>query len=90
MYFNKLIFFVGKDDKEKELCTTIPEYPLGDVYVGNYFECKKPVFGSFLSITLKQGTPRHISLCEVEVFQTKISKFTSPHTGGEGILDIFG
>ncbi|KAL9970891.1 hypothetical protein ACROYT_G023346 [Oculina patagonica] len=60
---------VGKDNK-KDLCTTIPKYS-SQQDQGNYFECKRAVVGSFLNITLKRGTPRQISLYEVEVFQTK-------------------
>ncbi|XP_078374588.1 uncharacterized protein LOC144658123 [Oculina patagonica] len=61
---------VGKGDT-KNICTTIPKYS-HQKDEGNYFECKKTVAGSFLEITLKQDPQRQISLCEVEVFQTKI------------------
>ena len=64
-------FFLGKDDrKETDLCTTLPKYSQG----ANYFECEKPVVGSFLKITWVRGQQSQLQLCEVEVFQTKIGE----------------
>ncbi|XP_078374553.1 uncharacterized protein LOC144658099 isoform X3 [Oculina patagonica] len=60
---------VGEGEK-KDLCTTIPKYSHKNDQ-GNYFECKEAVVGKFLSLTLTRGRQRQISLCEVEVFQTK-------------------
>ncbi|KAL9970901.1 hypothetical protein ACROYT_G023357 [Oculina patagonica] len=63
---------VGEGEK-KDLCTTIPKYSHKNDQ-GNYFECKEAVVGKFLSLTLTRGRQRQISLCEVEVFQTKTSE----------------
>ena len=67
--------FVGKDNmKETDLCTTIPQYE----HKANYFECKKTVVGSFLNITRAREPRVQFTLCEVEVFQTKISEYVLP------------
>ena len=60
--------------KETDHCITIDEY----YHKANYFECKKSVVGSFLNITWAQGLRRQFALCEVEVFQTKISEYVQP------------
>lgn len=59
------------ESKESVICTTIPKLSHG----ANYFECNKPVVGSFLNITLARGPRREFVLCEVEVFQTKIGEY---------------
>ena len=65
--------FLGKDDrKETVLCTTIRNQS----YEANYLECKEPVVGSFLNITLARRPQSRLKLCEVEVFQTKIGEYT--------------
>ena len=65
--------FLGKDHrKETVLCTTIRNQS----YEANYLECKEPVVGSFLNITLARRPRSLLKLCEVEVFQTKIGEYT--------------
>ena len=43
---------------------------------GNYFDCNQPVTGSRMLIRWPSDYIDNIQLCEVEVFQTKISKNT--------------
>ena len=43
---------------------------------GNYFECGNPVTGDDMVIMWPPDYIDYIQLCEVEVFQTKISKNT--------------
>lgn len=67
--------FLGKDDSnETDICTTPPRSP----HHANYFECKKPILGSFLQIRSAYGPQRELSLCEVEVFQSKIGEYVLP------------
>ena len=75
MSWKLISIFLGKDDsKETEICTTIRKQS----HEANYFECNKPVVGSFLNITLTRGPRRQFVLCEVEVFQTKIGEYVLP------------
>ncbi|XP_078374598.1 uncharacterized protein LOC144658130 isoform X2 [Oculina patagonica] len=77
---------VGKGNT-KNICTTIPKYSRKKDR-GNYFECKKTVVGSFLNITLKRGPQRQISLCEVEVFQTKIINLAAKRPTSSNVNEV--
>ena len=67
--------FLGKDEgKDTDLCITIPKYS----HEADYFECKETIKGNFLRITWVRGQQSQLSLCEVEVFQTKIGKHVLP------------
>ena len=65
-----LFFFFFLDTK---VCLNIHVY---GARKGNYFDCGHPVTGDDMVIMWPPAYIDYIQLCEVEVFQTKISKNT--------------